>query len=103
MLRIVAKCDSFFQMKLVSFGSDQFVQKWLSDIYSSSPGQIYSVFKKDFCIENYLPRLSEHSRIWMTKFRASNLHLPIETGRWNNIPREERICHLCKETIGDEY
>jgi hypothetical protein len=41
MLGIVAKCDSFFQMKLVSFGSDQFVQKWLSDIYSSSPGQIY--------------------------------------------------------------
>jgi hypothetical protein len=37
----------------------------------------------------------------MTKFRASNLHLPIETGRWNNIPREERICHLCKETIGE--
>jgi hypothetical protein len=37
------------------------------------------------------------------KFRTSNLHLPIETGRWYNIPREERICHLCKETIGDEY
>ena len=48
-------------------------------------------------------RLSEHSRIWITKFRTSNLHLPIETGRWYNIPREERICHLCKETIGDEY
>jgi hypothetical protein len=47
--------------------------------------------------------LSEHSRIWITKFRTSNLHLPIETGRWYNIPREERICHLCKETIGDEY
>jgi hypothetical protein len=78
---------------------DQFVQKWLSDIYSSSRGQIYSVFKKDFCIENYLLRLSEHSRIWITKFRTSNLHLPIETGRWYNIPREERICHLCKETI----
>jgi hypothetical protein len=47
--------------------------------------------------------LSEHSRIWITKFRTSNLHLPIETGCWYNIPREERICHLCKETIGDEY
>jgi hypothetical protein len=82
---------------------DQFVQKWLSDIYSSSRGQFYSVFKKDFYIENYLLRLSEQSRIWITKFRTSNLHLPIETGGWYNIPREERICHLCKETIGDEY
>ena len=43
-----------------------------------------------------------YSRIWITKFRTSNLHLPIETGRWYNIPRAERICHLCKETIGDE-
>jgi hypothetical protein len=60
-------------------------------------------FQKDFCIENYLLRLSEHSRMWITKFRTSNLHLLIETGRWYNIPREERICHLCKETIGDEY
>jgi hypothetical protein len=56
---------------------DQFVQKWLSDIYSSSRGKFYSVFKKDFCIENYLFRLSEQSRIWITKFRTSNLHLPI--------------------------
>ena len=74
---------------------DQFVH-----IYSSSRGQFYSVYKKGFCIENYLLRLSEHSRIWITKFRTSNLHLPIETGRWYDIPREERICHLCKETIG---
>ena len=59
--------------------------------------------KRIFCIENYLLRLSEHSRIWITKFRTSNLHLPIETGRWYNIPREDRICLLCKETIGDEY
>ena len=29
---------------------DQFVQKWLSDIYSSSRGQLYSVFKKDFVL-----------------------------------------------------
>jgi hypothetical protein len=82
---------------------DLFVQKWLCDIYSSSRGKFYSVFKKDFRIENYLLRLSEQSRIWITKFKTSNLHLPIETGRWYNIPREERICHLCKETIGDEY
>ena len=34
--------------------------------------KFYSVFKKDFCIENYLLRLSEQSRIWITKFRTSN-------------------------------
>ena len=29
---------------------EQFVQKWLSDRYSSSRGQIYSVFKKVFVL-----------------------------------------------------
>ena len=32
--------------------------------------------------------------------RTSNL--PIETGRWANIPRQDRICTLCNENIGDE-
>jgi hypothetical protein len=29
--------------------------------------------------------------------------MPVELNIEYNIPREERICHLCKETIGDEY
>ena len=37
-------------------------------------------------VENYLARLNEKTRIWMTKLRASNLRIPIETGRWYNIP-----------------
>jgi hypothetical protein len=56
---------------------DQFVQKWLSDIYSSSHGQFYSVFKKDFCIENYLLRLSEHSRIWFVIYAKKLLETNI--------------------------
>ena len=65
----------------------QFIQKWHSDINNSSRGQLYSGFKNDFCLENYLLRLSEYNRKWITKFRTSNLRLPIETGRWYNIPR----------------
>jgi hypothetical protein len=29
--------------------------------------------------------------------------MPIETGRWQNISREDRICHVCREEVGDEY
>ena len=29
--------------------------------------------------------------------------LPVETGRWRRIPRENRLCHLCHLDIGDEY
>ena len=41
--------------------------------------------------------------IALAKFRTSNHKLPIETGRWSNIPRNQRICHLCETEIGDEY
>ena len=42
-------------------------------------------------------------KIWITKLRISNLKIPIETGRWRNIPVEERISNMCNENIGDEF
>lgn len=29
------------------------------------------------------------------KFRTGNVKLPIETGRWSNIPKDNIICKLC--------
>jgi hypothetical protein len=30
--------------------------------------------------------------------------MPIETGRWQDmISREDRVCHLCRDVVGDEY
>ena len=29
--------------------------------------------------------------------------MPIETGRWFNIERDDRICHLCNSDVGDEF
>jgi hypothetical protein len=35
---------------------------------------------------------------------TTNHKLPIEKGRWSNIPRENRYCELCqKKQIADEY
>ena len=53
--------------------------------------------------EKNLTRLPDSDRIWISKLRTSNLHLPIETGRWYSVAREDRICMLCNEHIGDEY
>jgi hypothetical protein len=39
----------------------------------------------------------------ITKLRCNNIKLPIETGRWPNTPREERICHLCNVGLGTEF
>ena len=48
-------------------------------------------------------KLLPHERNMITKFRCNNIKLPIETGRWSNTPREERICHLCNVGLGTEF
>ena len=40
----------------------------------------------------------------LLKFRLSNHRLTVETGRWENIPIEERKCTVCEANdIGDEF
>jgi hypothetical protein len=41
--------------------------------------------------------------ITLAGFRTSNYKLPIETGRWNDILRHQRFCHLCRIEMGGEY
>ena len=54
--------------------------------------------------EKYLTLLNKNRRFYISKPRCSNVKFPIETGRWNNIPRTERLCLLCNaRTIGDEF
>ena len=72
--------------------TDQYVQNWFSQIENSSSGEFYGIFKNEFNVEKYLLKLLPHERNMITKFRCNNIKLPIETGRWSNIPREERIC-----------
>ena len=57
----------------------------------------------EFKLENYLLKLSPNERALITKLRCCSLKIPVETGRWVNIPREERISHLCDNDIGSEY
>ena len=38
------------------------------------------------------------------KFRCDGHRLPVETGRWHNVSRADRLCHLCDSAdIGDEF
>ena len=38
----------------------------------------------------------------LCKYRTCNHKLPIETGRYNGIPRQERLCS-CSDKLGDEF
>ena len=39
--------------------------------------------------------LHEHERILISRYRLGNHYLLIETGRWSNLPRQDRICDKC--------
>lgn len=54
--------------------------------------------KKEFGIEKYWLKLPEQKRIWISKLITCNLGIPIETERWNNIPRQESIYTFCNGT-----
>ena len=41
---------------------------------------------------------------YFCKFRTCNTKLPVEIGRWQNLPRKNRTCKLClRNDIGDEF
>ena len=76
--------------------------KWFADVENSSRLEFYSICKFEFGFEKYLSKLSAKNRINLSKFRCSNMKFPIETGRWQNIARNDGICTFCRDNIWDE-
>lgn len=82
----------------------QFVQKWNSDVYSSSKCINYRIFKTEFALEKYITECQPNVYIPFARIRTTNNKLPIEKGRWENIARSNRYCTLCNlNLLGDEY
>ena len=83
---------------------DQFKQNWFSDMNISSKGLCYRIFKCDFGIEKYFSILPFNYAVLFCKYRCGSHRLPVETGRWQNVSRHDRLCHLCDSPdIGDEF
>ena len=60
--------------------------------------------KESFEFENYFKNLDDKNIVTLCRFRTVNHKLPIESGRWQNIARENRKCLLCNSgDIGDEF
>ena len=82
--------------------TDECIQNWYNQIENSSREVFYDFFKEEFGLENYLHKLLPSERVMIPKLRCSNLKIPIELGRWYNVQKEERICHLCQTNVGNE-
>lgn len=84
---------------------DIYKQNWYSRINNSSRLSSLSLIKHEFEQEKYLNVINTNKyRISLTKFRLSSHNLAIETGRHDNIPRENRKCRNCSmNVIENEY
>ena len=82
----------------------QYAVDWKREVYISPKCYLYRIFKTDFEKEEYFSKLTKTMSISLCRFRTCNHKLPIESGRYLNIPRSERTCHLCNSNeLCDEY
>ena len=82
-----------------------YYQQWYSDVHNSRRLSSYSLYKTDLKLESYLENVTvvKH-RIALSKFRVSSHKLAIETGRYYNIPNDERLCMFCNmRAVETEY
>ena len=82
-----------------------FTQWWMGQRAGNNISKLEFYFrhKRHFKFEPYLDNIPRNVRRDITKFRMSCHCLPIEVQRYQNIPRQERICNICSlKTLGDE-
>jgi len=77
-----------------------YFEKWKSDIQTSNKLSFFRSFKDNYESEKYLDIIDNfEQRRHFTKFRVSNHQLAIETGRYQKMPIEDRICTLCDKHV----
>ena len=84
------------------------IHVWLSEVTNSRKCFFYNEFKRELKCEKHLTGLDQavgaSLRYFLVRFRTCNQELPIETGRYTNVIKCERICILCDlNDTGDEW
>ena len=75
-----------------------YFQNWYPGINNSNRLLTYARFKHEFTCEKYLDFITnEKFRFALTRFRLSSHELEMESGRYENITKIERICNCCND------
>ncbi len=70
--------------------------EWKSSVVSKKKLELYNSIKSEYCVEKYLLlNMDKYEKSLLSQLRYGILPLRIETGRYKNERREERICNLC--------
>ena len=96
-------CSRYLKKSYAMRSNDVCKQMWKSEVYNSTKCKIFQVIGKELRFEEYLTKLPWSIASSLCRIRTSNHRFPIETGRYCNIPRNERKCQKCDTgEIGDE-
>jgi hypothetical protein len=79
---------------------ERFVDYWKDNIQQSGKQTIrtFKRLKIHLEFEKYISEIGNIHRQAITKLRISAHRLPVETGRYCNVPYKERICQHCNLT-----
>jgi hypothetical protein len=107
-LNTLKKRINIFGGKVKNYCESYFIEKIFNDFMTERHNNshdrlyIYSQLKEHYEYEEYLNNMNSNA---LTRFRLSMHWLPIERGRYTKpkIPREQRLCPLCKDDIGHEF
>ena len=89
-----------FKQRLI----DQYFQDWHNTIQETSKLYLYRTIKLSYGLDKYTCVLNIRKfRHLYCSFKIGSLDLHIQSGRYNNIPREQRLCKLCTLEVEDEY
>ena len=70
----------------------------------STKEKLFQLFKDNLNFEKYLIIVSNFYCSKIIKYRTGIHRLPVETGRWDDTPLNERKGNVCTTNdVGDEY
>jgi len=82
---------------------ETYIEKWKNTLHSKPKLRTYVQIKDTYEIESYVKYVnSRKERSIMAQFRCGVLPLAIETGRYRNVPSNERFCFNCKTLVESE-
>ncbi len=98
-------CYPNFIKSLTQRLKDIYVQTWFESMTLSNKCFYYKLFKGQISLEWYLSKITvKKFRVALSRFRCSSHDLFVETGRYSNINRQERLCQVCDlNDVEDEY
>ena len=81
--------------QLVDLMKKKYVSYWNQTLPHSRKLSFYHYIKKNYSLSAYLDSTRKNPMRTLVKLRISCHNLRVETGRYDKIPLDERICPLC--------